>query len=237
MPKLDRPPPDPELKRLIQELIAYKGGGYNPEAVEDIIENALKLLSDVKDSGDVRVIQTALAREACAYAFKLFAPYAQRTNGRSPSSVPARTQLDEAGVSRQAVEFGRKIARSRLHGHHRRGGRHHEGRPRGAGLEHSFGANIRLPWEQSANPVIQDDKKLITFKYFFTRKLIFVRHSDAIALFPGGFGTMDEGYEALTLMQTEQKPVDAAGVGGPSRRDLLEDVGQTRPRTSVGAMN
>src|ERR1700735_5700673 len=72
----------------------------------------------------------------------------------------------------------------------------------GAGLVNSFGANIRLPWEQSANPVIQDDKKLITFKYFFTRKLIFVRHSDAIALFPGGFGTMDEGYEALTLMQT-----------------------------------
>src|SRR4026207_2122074 len=72
----------------------------------------------------------------------------------------------------------------------------------GAGPEKSFGANIRLPWEQSANPIIQHDKKLITFKYFFTRKLTFVRHSDAIVLFPGGFGTMDEGYEALTLMQT-----------------------------------
>ena len=68
--------------------------------------------------------------------------------------------------------------------------------------EMSFGANIRLPWEQSANPVIREDKKLVTFKYFFTRKLIFVRHADAIALFPGGFGTMDEGYETLTLMQT-----------------------------------
>jgi predicted Rossmann-fold nucleotide-binding protein len=72
----------------------------------------------------------------------------------------------------------------------------------GAGAENSFGANIRLPWEQSANPVILQDKKLVTFKYFFTRKLIFIRHSDAIALVPGGFGTMDEGYEALTLMQT-----------------------------------
>ena len=72
----------------------------------------------------------------------------------------------------------------------------------GAGPENSFGANIRLPWEQSVNPVIAEDKKLVTFKYFFTRKLIFIRHSDAIALFPGGFGTMDEGYEALTLMQT-----------------------------------
>jgi len=72
----------------------------------------------------------------------------------------------------------------------------------GAGPEKSFGANIRLPWEQSANPIIREDKKLVTFKYFFTRKLIFIRHSDALALFPGGFGTMDEGYEALTLMQT-----------------------------------
>jgi uncharacterized protein (TIGR00730 family) len=72
----------------------------------------------------------------------------------------------------------------------------------GAGPDKSFGANIRLPWEQSANPVIREDKKLVTFKYFFTRKLIFIRHSDAIALFPGGYGTMDEGYEALTLMQT-----------------------------------
>jgi hypothetical protein len=72
----------------------------------------------------------------------------------------------------------------------------------GAGPEMSFGANIRLPWEQNANPVIQRDEKLITFKYFFTRKLTFIRHSDALALFPGGFGTLDEGYEALTLMQT-----------------------------------
>jgi uncharacterized protein (TIGR00730 family) len=72
----------------------------------------------------------------------------------------------------------------------------------GAGPESSFGVNIRLPWEQTANPIIREDKKLVTFKYFFTRKLIFIRHADAIALFPGGFGTMDEGFEALTLMQT-----------------------------------
>jgi hypothetical protein len=72
----------------------------------------------------------------------------------------------------------------------------------GAGPEKSFGANIRLPWEQAANPIIDKDEKLIHFKYFFTRKLTFVRHADALALFPGGFGTLDEGYEALTLMQT-----------------------------------
>ena len=197
MPRTEKPPPDPELRRRIQELIAYKGGGYNPEAVEDIVENALKLLGDVKDSGDVRVIQTAL-REL-RYAFKLFAPYADKrkvTIFGSSRTQPVKQEYQ------QAVEFGRKIAEAGFMVITGAGGGIMQAGHEGAGLENSFGANIRLPWEQSANPVIQDDKKLVTFKYFFTRKLIFVRHSDAIALFPGGFGTMDEGYEALTLMQT-----------------------------------
>jgi hypothetical protein len=73
---------------------------------------------------------------------------------------------------------------------------------KGAGAENSFGLNIKLPFEQSANETIQGDRKLMNFNYFFTRKLNFVKESSAIALFPGGFGTMDEGFEALTLMQT-----------------------------------
>ena len=197
MIKLEKPPTDPELKRRIQELIAYKGGGHNPEAVEDIIENALKLLADVKDSGDVRVIQTSI-REL-RYAFKLFAPYAHKRKVTIFGS--ARTQPTKVEYQK-AVEFGRKMAEAGFMIITGAGGGIMHAGHEGAGLENSFGANIRLPWEQSANPVIQHDKKLITFKYFFTRKLIFVRHSDAIALFPGGFGTMDEGYEALTLMQT-----------------------------------
>jgi uncharacterized protein (TIGR00730 family) len=100
------------------------------------------------------------------------------------------------------VEFGRKIAAAGFMVITGAGGGIMQAGHEGAGPEMSFGANIRLPWEQSANPVIREDKKLVTFKYFFTRKLIFIRHSDAIVLFPGGFGTMDEGYEALTLMQT-----------------------------------
>ncbi len=197
MIKTEKAPVDPELKRRIQELIAYKGSGYNPEAVEDIIENALKLLTDVKDSGDVRVIQTAV-REL-RYAFKLFAPYADRRKVTIFGS--ARTQPSKVEYQ-QAIELGRKLAEAGFMVITGAGGGIMQAGHEGAGPENSFGANIRLPWEQSANPVIQDDKKLITFKYFFTRKLIFVRHSDAITLFPGGFGTMDEGYEALTLMQT-----------------------------------
>ena len=73
---------------------------------------------------------------------------------------------------------------------------------RGAGRDNSFGLNIRLPFEQEPNIEIAGDRKLINFKYFFTRKLCFIKESDAIVLFPGGFGTHDEGFEALTLMQT-----------------------------------
>jgi uncharacterized protein (TIGR00730 family) len=73
---------------------------------------------------------------------------------------------------------------------------------RGAGRDNSFGINIKLPFEQKANPFIQGDPKLMTFKYFFTRKLIFIKESSATILFPGGFGTLDEGYENLTLFQT-----------------------------------
>jgi uncharacterized protein (TIGR00730 family) len=77
----------------------------------------------------------------------------------------------------------------------------------GAGREASFGVNIRLPFEQAANEVIAGDAKLINFRYFFTRKVVFVKESHAIALFPGGFGTHDEGFEALTLIQTGKCPI------------------------------
>src|SRR5437660_754273 len=197
MEKRDKPPGDAELKRRIEELIAYKGGGHNPDLVEDVVENALKLLHDVEDRGDVRVIQTAL-REL-RYAFKLFAPYAATrkvTIFGSARTQPSKTEY------KQAVEFAKKIAQAGYMVITGAGPGIMQAGHEGAGPERSFGAKIRLPWEQSANPIIQDDKKLITFKYFFTRKLTFLRHSDAIVLFPGGFGTMDEGYEALTLMQT-----------------------------------
>ena len=190
-------PTDPELKRRIEELIQFKGGGYNQETVADIIESALKILTDIEDSGDVKVISTAL-REL-RYAFRLFAPYADSrkvTIFGSARTQPAKLEYQ------QAAELGKKIAEAGFMVITGAGGGIMQAGHEGAGPEKSFGANIRLPWEQSANPVIKEDKKLVTFKYFFTRKLIFIRHSDAIVLFPGGFGTMDEGYEALTLMQT-----------------------------------
>lgn len=87
----------------------------------------------------------------------------------------------------------------------------------GAGAEHSFGLNIQLPFEQASNPFIANDPKLINFKYFFTRKLFFLKESDAIALFPGGFGTQDEAFESLTLSQT--------GKYGPAPLVLIDPPG------------
>lgn len=188
---------DRELQRRIQDLIALKGGGHNPDLVQDIIESALKLLGDVEYRGDVRVIQTAL-REL-RYAFRLFAPYKETRKVTVFGS--ARTERTQPEYL-QALEFSRLIAEAGFMVITGAGaGIMHAGHE-GAGPARSFGVNIRLPWEQAANPVISNDKKLVTLKYFFTRKLVFIRHSDAVALFPGGFGTMDEGFEALTLMQT-----------------------------------
>jgi uncharacterized protein (TIGR00730 family) len=188
---------DAELKQRIQELIQFKGGGHNENEVADIIENALKLLTDVQDTGDVRVIQTAI-REL-RYAFRLFAPYAETRKVTIFGS--ARTRPDRIEYQ-QAVDFGKKIAQAGFMVITGAGPGIMQAGHEGAGPEKSFGANIRLPWEQGANPIIAEDKKLVTFKYFFTRKLIFLRQADAIVLFPGGFGTLDEGYEAITLMQT-----------------------------------
>lgn len=193
----NKPPLDPQLKLRIQDLIAFKGGGANTDLIEDIIVNALKLLSDVEDRGDVKVIQTAI-REL-RYAYKLFAPY---SNTRKVTIFGSARTLPTRIEYQQCVEFAKKIAAAGYMVITGAGPGIMQAGHEGAGIEKSFGANIRLPWEQGANPVMSNDKKLITFKYFFTRKLTFIRQSDAVVLFPGGFGTLDEGYEALTLMQT-----------------------------------
>ena len=198
MEKLDKPPTtEADIRRRIQELIALKGGGANPDLVEDVIENALKMLQDVQDRGDARVM--AVAMKELRLAYKLFAPFAEKrkvTIFGSARTLPTRAEYQHAhDFAHKMAAAGWMIITGAGPGIMQAG---HEG----AGPENSFGANIRLPWEQTANPIIQKDKKLITFKYFFTRKLTFLRNSDAIVLFAGGFGTLDEGFEALTLMQT-----------------------------------
>jgi len=191
------PDTERELRSKIRELIDFKSGGENEDLVADLIENSLKILNDVTMRGDVRLIQTAV-REL-RYAFRLFEPYEETRKVTIFGS--ARTNPDKAEYQK-AAEFGKKMAEAGFMVITGAGSGIMQAGHEGAGPENSFGLNIRLPWEQSANPVIQSDQKLVTFKYFFTRKLTFIRQSDAVVLFPGGFGTMDEGFEALTLMQT-----------------------------------
>jgi uncharacterized protein (TIGR00730 family) len=197
MEQLERPPAEADLRRRIQELIDLKGGGANPDLVSDIIENALKMLADVPDRGDARVM--AIAIRELRLAYKLFHPYSEK---RKVTMFGSARTLPTKAEYLQATEFARKIAEHGWMVITGAGPGIMQAGHEGAGLENSFGANIRLPWEQTANPVISKDKKLITFRYFFTRKLTFIRNSDAIVLFAGGFGTLDEGFEALTLMQT-----------------------------------
>ncbi len=185
------------LRGNIRELIKFKGGGHNADLVEDLVEQALKLLHDVEHRGDARIIEASV-REL-RYAFHLFAPYSNRRKVTIFGS--ARTSPDKVEYQ-QAVEFARLCAAEDWMVITGAGPGIMQAGNEGAGSEMSFGANIRLPWESGANPVIEHDKKLINFKYFFTRKLTFIRHSDAVALFPGGFGTQDEAFETLTLVQT-----------------------------------
>ena len=116
----------------------------------------------------------------------------------------ARTPPDHPAYQ-QAVEFGRAMAANGWLVVTGAASGIMEAGHVGAGREHSMGLNILLPFEQSANPVIAGDPKLVHMKYFFTRKLMFVKESDAICLLPGGFGTLDEGLEVLTLLQTGKR--------------------------------
>jgi len=183
---------------LIQQLIQQHGGSYESgDLVEDIIETALRLIDDKADRLDMKVITSTL--KELRYSSKVFAPF----RGKRKVTVfgSARTKPD-APEYQQAVAFGNAIVKRGFMVITGGGEGIMGATQRGAGRDNSFGLNIRLPFEQEPNIEIAGDRKLINFKYFFTRKLCFIKESDAIVLFPGGFGTHDEGFEALTLMQT-----------------------------------
>ncbi len=167
------------------------------DLVGEIVENAVKLLRDQTNRGDIKLINKSL--KELRYALKVFAPY--REFRKVSIFGSARTAENHADYV-AAVEFGKAMAESGWMVITGAGGGIMAAGHGGAGAQPSFGLAIRLPFEQKTNPFIENDPKLINFKYFFTRKLMFVRSSHAIALFPGGFGTMDEGFEVLTLVQT-----------------------------------
>src|SRR4051812_27905306 len=167
------------------------------DLVGEIIANALKLLRDQTNRGDVKLIDKSF--KELRYALKIFAPY--RDVRKVSIFGSARTAEGHADY-KQAEAFAKLMAASGWMVTTGAGGGIMAAGHGGAGADPSFGLAIRLPFEQRTNPYIEKDKKLVNFKYFFTRKLMFVRTSHAVALFPGGFGTMDEGFEVLTLIQT-----------------------------------
>jgi uncharacterized protein (TIGR00730 family) len=186
-----------DLKRLMRLV----EGSDKTDLIPEILNTALKLIEDGTTRGDLKIINSAL--KELRYSFKIFSPY---RNVRKISIFGSARTHEEEPEYKMAKEFAGLLAKAgwmtitgAASGIMKAG---HEG----AGRDRSFGVNIRLPFEQRANIFIENDPKLINFKYFFTRKLIFIKESDAIALFPGGFGTHDEGFEALTLVQTGKCP-------------------------------
>ena len=165
--------------------------------IAEIKQNADKLVRDNAALGDVKILARAL--KELRYAFKIFTPYRQHRKVTVFGS--ARTKPDHPSYL-QSVEFGRRMAALGWMVLTGAGGGIMEGAHVGAGRDMAMGVNIMLPFEQFANPIIHNDHKLINLKYFFTRKLLFVKEVSAIALFPGGFGTQDECFETLTLVQT-----------------------------------
>ncbi|MDX1962337.1 MAG: TIGR00730 family Rossman fold protein [Pirellulales bacterium] len=170
------------------------------ELIDQIKESADKLARDRTAIGDLKILSRTL-REL-RYAFKVFSQYRSRRkvsifgSARTPETAPAyQTALQ---LARAMAEQSWLVVTGAASGIMEAG-------HAGAGRENSMGLNIMLPFEQGSNKIIAGDAKLVTMKYFFTRKLMFVKECDAVVLLPGGFGTLDEGLEVLTLLQTGKR--------------------------------
>ncbi|MEO8351364.1 MAG: TIGR00730 family Rossman fold protein [Chthoniobacteraceae bacterium] len=188
---------DAEIDAKIHQLVSDFGCANSCELIEQLVMTCLKMARDQISIADLKLFNRSL--NEMRYAARVFAPYRGHRKvcvfGSARTSPTAPEFLAAEEFSRKMVDHEYMIITG--------GGDGIMGAAqRGAGAADSFGLNIRLPFEQRANDTIHGDPKLINFNYFFTRKLNFVKETHAIALFPGGFGTMDEGFEALTLMQT-----------------------------------
>jgi uncharacterized protein (TIGR00730 family) len=186
-----------EMDTLIDELLEKAGGVFHPALTRELILSALKAGQDTDYLADLKLLNNTM--KEMRYTTKVFAPYRDKTkvtifgSARTASNDPM--YLKCVSFSKMLAEKGYMIITGG-------GGGIMQAGNEGAGSECSFAANIRLPFEQSANAVMLKNPRLITYKYFFTRKVAFVKEANAIAVFPGGFGTLDEAMEVFTLIQT-----------------------------------
>ena len=182
-----------QIDAILEELEPYP----NLDLIREIFVTGVKLAREDCDRGDLKVLRTSI--KELRYAFRVFSRYQDVPKVSvfgSSRSHPSDSDFQTA------VEFGRKMAEAGYMVITGAGEGIMAAGHLGAGREKSFGLNISLPFEQSANETIAGDPKLIEFRYFFTRKLFFVKESRALVFLPGGFGTQDEGFESLTLTQT-----------------------------------
>jgi uncharacterized protein (TIGR00730 family) len=188
---------DPQAEQMIQDLVDFCGNDVAPDLLREILTTVVKMGVEHSDRGDFKLTNNTL--KELRHSYRVFLPYREKRkvvifgSARTPESDPSYQMAVE--TARAVVERGHMVITGA-------GGGIMDAANRGAGRENSFGINIRLPKEQRANLHIEGDSKLMQFKYFFTRKLMFIKESDATILFPGGFGTLDEGFENLTLFQT-----------------------------------
>ncbi len=185
------------IDELIDLLMATAGGVHNPPIIREMLITALKAGQESDYPADLKLIRSTM--KEMRYTNKVFAPYRNRRKVTIFGS--ARTPKDDP-VYQSCVRFSRELARRGYMIITGGGPGIMQAGNEGAGSENSFAVNIRLPFEQSPNPVMSDTPRLITYKYFFNRKVAFVREAQAIAVFPGGFGTLDEAMEVFTLIQT-----------------------------------
>jgi uncharacterized protein (TIGR00730 family) len=188
------------VDEAIDRLMGIAEGIHRPEYVREMILAALKAGQEDDDRADLKLMNTTL--KEMRFTAKVFGPY--RNVRKVTVFGSARTHPDEPIYS-MARQFGKKLAEAGYMVITGGGNGIMEAANEGAGPEHSFGVNIRLPFEQRANPVLEGNPRLITYKYFFNRKVAFLKEADAVALFPGGFGTLDEAMETLTLVQTGKR--------------------------------
>ncbi len=162
-----------------------------------LLTTVLKMYEDGADLGDLKIANSTL--KEMRYAFKVLSRY--RDTPKVTIFGSARTP-PHSPISQQALQFAATMVKGGWMVVTGAGGGVMGAAQQGAGRESSFGLNIRLPFEQEVNPWIAEDPKLINFKYFFARKLFLLKEAHATCLFPGGFGTCDEAFEVVTLMQT-----------------------------------
>ena len=185
---------------LIQQLIDLVDGIHRPEIVREMIIASLKAGQEDDKGVDLKLMNTSL--KEMRFTAKAFGPY--RHIKKVTVFGSARTRPDETPF-KMAYDLGKMLSESGYMVITGGGPGIMQAAHEGAGPDYSFGVNIRLPFEQKANPVIERDPKNINYKYFFNRKIAFLKESDAIVLFPGGFGTQDEAMETLTLVQTGKR--------------------------------